>query len=104
MDRYRIKKLGVFSVAKMNATISFVIGLFIGVPYGLLLIFFGKAFGGSLDTKTNIGVTMVGILIMIAMPTFYAIIGFVFGLISALLYNVFASLVGGIEIELERVF
>jgi hypothetical protein len=41
---------------------------------------------------------------MIAVPILYAIIGFISGSIFALLYNIFASLVGGIEIELEKVF
>jgi hypothetical protein len=39
MDRYRIKRLGIFSVAKMNAAVLFVISLLISIPYGLLLIF-----------------------------------------------------------------
>jgi hypothetical protein len=104
MDRYRIKRLGIFSVAKMNAAVLFVISLIISIPYGLLLIFFGTAFGGSLDTKTNVSITVVGILFMIAVPILYAITGFISGSIFALLYNIFASLVGGIEIELEKVF
>jgi len=65
--------LGIFSVAKMNAAVLFVISLLISIPYGLLLIFFGTAFGGSLDTKTNVSITVVGILFMIAVPILYAI-------------------------------
>jgi hypothetical protein len=33
------------------------------------------------------------------MPLFYGILGFVFGLIAALLYNGVARLIGGVEIE-----
>lgn len=33
----------------------------------------------------------------------YAIFGFISGLIGALLYNIFAKMVGGIEIEVESI-
>jgi hypothetical protein len=39
---------------------------------------------------------------VIFLPIFYGIIGFVGGLISALLYNLIARLVGGIELEVEQ--
>ena len=35
-------------------------------------------------------------------PTFYSIVHFVLGLITALLYNLVAWLVGGIQLELEE--
>jgi H+/Cl- antiporter ClcA len=35
------------------------------------------------------------------MPVFYGVIGFIAGLIGALLYNLFARWVGGFELELE---
>lgn len=40
---------------------------------------------------------------MIGLPIFYGLIGFVFGTIGALVYNIFAGMVGGIEIEVENV-
>jgi hypothetical protein len=39
---------------------------------------------------------------VIFLPIFYGILGFVLGLITALLYNLVARLVGGIQIELEE--
>jgi hypothetical protein len=36
------------------------------------------------------------------MPIFYGLVGFFTGAIGALLYNLFAHLVGGIELELEQ--
>ena len=39
---------------------------------------------------------------VIFLPVFYGFLGFVFGLIGALLYNGIARLIRGIEIELEQ--
>jgi hypothetical protein len=35
------------------------------------------------------------------MPIFYAVMGFVFGVVGAFIYNVLAKWVGGIELEVE---
>jgi hypothetical protein len=40
---------------------------------------------------------------MIAIPIIYGIIGFIGGAIGALLYNLFAGMVGGVEIEVESI-
>jgi hypothetical protein len=38
----------------------------------------------------------------IFMPIFYAVFGFIFGIISAAIYNLVARWVGGIEVEVEQ--
>ena len=43
MAEMTIKRFGVFSVAKMQSLVMFVIGLVIGVIYGLIFIIFGAA-------------------------------------------------------------
>ena len=45
----------------------------------------------------------LGIGVMIGLPIFYGILGFVMGMISALVYNVLAGIVGGIKFDLEGV-
>jgi hypothetical protein len=37
----------------------------------------------------------------IFMPVFYGIFGFIFGVISAAIYNLIARWIGGIEVEVE---
>ena len=37
----------------------------------------------------------------IFMPVFYGIFGFVFGIISAAIYNLIARWIGGVEVEVE---
>lgn len=107
MNKLRIKKLGVMSVAKMYCVMMFVISLIIAIPYGLIIIIYSLLgagmVGGDAALAVGGGGIVVGILVMIGLPILYAIIGFVGGAIAALLYNVFSGLVGGIEIEVESV-
>ena len=46
---------------------------------------------------------MLGIAIMIGLPIFYGVIGFVIGALGALVYNIFAGMVGGVEIQVESI-
>lgn len=106
MNKLQIKKLGVLSVAKIEAAIMLVMALLISIPYGLFVIGFsllGASVGGRGGLALGGGGVVVGILVMIGLPIFYGVIGFVAGAIGALLYNLFAGMVGGIEIEVESV-
>jgi hypothetical protein len=85
-----------------------VISLLISIPYGLIIIIYslfgGSMVGGNAGLAVGGGGIVFGLLIMIGLPIFYGIMGFIFGAISALVYNIFAGLVGGIEIEVENVY
>lgn len=107
MNKLRIRKLGIFSVAKIYAAIMLVISLLISIPYGLIVMIFGAAMlrqGGDAGMIGGGGSIIVGLLVMIGIPIFYGVIGFIGGAIGALLYNLFAGMVGGIEIEVENVY
>ena len=107
MNKLRIRKIAPLSAAKIYGAIMLVMSLIISIPYGLIVILYSLigasivkgdaafAFGG--------GGIVVGILIMIGLPIMYGIIGFIGGAIGALLYNLFAGIVGGIEIEVEAI-
>ena len=107
MNKLRIKKLGVLSVAKMYAAMAFVISLLIAIPYGLFIIIFSLigASGARGDAGFAIGGFGVvgGIAVMIGLPIIYTIMAFIGRCIGALIYNLFANFVGGIEIEVENV-
>ena len=106
MAKMQVKRVGIFSYAKISAVITSAFGLIFGVIYGLIVIIFGAAMlaGGGRDTgAAGAGSIVVGLLIMIGLPIFYGILGFIFGAIGALVYNVAAGFVGGIELELEPV-
>ncbi len=107
MNKLQIKKLGVLSVAKIYAIIMLVMSLIISIPYGLFVIgisLVGASTGGSNSLALGGGGAIVGLLMMVGIPIFYAVIGFVAGAIGALLYNLFAGMVGGIEIEVENLY
>jgi hypothetical protein len=107
MNKLRIRRLGVLSFAKMQGLMGFVIGLIIGVIYGLIIIAY-SLLGASLvkgDSALAIGGggVVLGIIVIIAMPIMYGIFGFIGGAIGALIYNLFAGMVGGLEIEVENI-
>lgn len=107
MNRLRIRKLGILSVAKMYAVMMLVISLIISIPYGLFIMFFGLAMMGSGESvgfAAGGGSIVIGLLVMIGLPIFYGVMGFVFGALGALIYNIFAGMVGGVEIEVENVY
>jgi hypothetical protein len=108
MNRLRIKKLGILSVAKIQGLVMLVISLLISIPYGLIIILYAlfgaSMLGGNGALALGGGGVVLGIVIMIGLPIFYGIIGFVGGAISALVYNLFSGMVGGIEIEVENVY
>ena len=108
MAEMTIRRFSVFSVAKIQGLLGFVIGLLIGVLYGLFFMVFG-AFMSSLAPRGDsqamggAGSIVIGLLIMIAVPVFYGILGFIGGAIGALVYNLAAGVVGGVRFELEGV-
>jgi len=85
-----------------------VIGLIIGVIYGLVFMIFGAAISalaprGESQAAGGISSIVIGLVFMIAFPILYAIIGFIGGAIGALVYNLAAGIVGGVKFELEGV-
>ena len=107
MNKLQIRRLGVLSVAKMYAIMMFVIMLLVCIPYGLFIIAIsllgaGSSSGNEAFALGGFGV-VGGFAVMIVVPIAYAAFGFVFGAIGALVYNLFAGIVGGVQIEVENV-
>ena len=104
MAEMTIRRFGVLSVAKMNAIIWFIFGLIVGVLYGLFFILFGAAMssiapeGQGMDAT---GSVVAGVVMMVAMPITYGIMGLIAGAIGALAYNILAGMIGGIKFEIE---
>ena len=107
MAEMTIRRFGVISVAKMYGLLMFIFGLIIGVLYGLFFIIFGaamSAMGPGRDAAAGgISSVVIGIAMMIGIPIFYGIIGFIMGAIGALIYNGVAGIIGGVKFELEGV-
>jgi len=93
---HMVKSVGVLSVAKIMGLIYGCMGL-IFVPFFLLIGLLGTFAGQQKNPLA--GIFSVGFAIF--MPFLYGLMGFIMGAIGALLYNLFAKLVGGFELELE---
>ena len=105
MAKVQIKRVGVFSCAKMYAITLAAVGLLIGIIYGVIFMVLGGAMlaGGGRDTGMAGGSTIViGLVMIIVIPVFYGILGFIGGLVGGTVYNIASGIVGGIEMELEN--
>jgi hypothetical protein len=91
-----ITRIGVWSAAKLYAAIAGTMGLIIGFIIAVL-----SAVGAAAGMQEDAGLAagFLGIGAVIIAPIFYGVMGLVGGAIGALLYNIFAGLVGGLEIE-----
>jgi hypothetical protein len=93
---YTMKSVGVLSVAKIMGLIYGCMGL-IFAPVFLLLGLLGSLAGAQKTPFAGI----FGIVFALLMPVLYGVLGFICGAIGGLLYNLFAKLVGGFELELD---
>jgi hypothetical protein len=93
-----VNSVGVLSVGKVLGCLYAFLGVIIGGLFSLLSLV-GVAAGGRAAGPAPL---LFGVGAVVAFPIFYGVIGFVGGIIMAALYNFVASMVGGIEIELDR--
>lgn len=102
MAMHSVSRIGVLSLAKILAVTYAFLGLFIGAVISLFAMM-GAAMGGALgqDAGGGLGAMIFGVGAVIVLPILYGCLGFIGGLIGALLYNLVSKVVGGIEIELS---
>ncbi len=104
MAQVTITKFGILSVAKVQAVLMAIFGLIIGIMYGLIFMIMGASMlsaAGRSGTGAAGGSVVIGLVMMIAIPIFYGVIGFISGIIGALVYNLVAGIAGGIQMEIE---
>lgn len=93
----KIKRIGVLSLGKVFGILYALMGLIIGAIITLVSLFAAVAF--SRYTTAGIGGMFFGIGSVIILPILYGIMGCIAGMITAFLYNLIASWVGGVEVE-----
>ena len=106
----RLRHLSVLQLALVLAVLYALIGVLIGLAWWLIIspIMMTTAKSGPFVGAggTPSGVAMMaglGVFAVIFFPIMYGIIGFIAGLIYAVLYNLVAGWTGGIEMTLEQV-
>lgn len=91
-----IKRIGVLKLAIFQGALMAAFGLIAA----LFLMMFGSMFA-HLSGQAAQGVMAGGLVALIILPILYGILGFICGAIGAALYNLVASVVGGIEMDVE---
>jgi hypothetical protein len=96
-----LKSVGVVSVGKVLGCLYALLGLIVGAVISLLAMA-GLAVGRPPQNQPQgVAAIIMGVGAIIVLPIFYGLVGFIGGIISAALYNLVASVVGGIELELR---
>jgi hypothetical protein len=85
----RIRRFGVGQTAKVVGVLYTLIGL-VFAPFILLAALFAPEEAG------------MGIGFAVALPIIYGVAGFIFSAIGCVIYNMVASKVGGIEIQMDE--
>lgn len=92
----RLKRIAPLQLGKMLALLYGIMGL-IFIP----IFLFMSAASSQVSPDQRMGLMAFGAGFALFMPVLYAVIGFIFGVIGALIYNLAAKWVGGIEVEVE---
>lgn len=97
-----VKRVGVWSVARMYGALLAAMGLLFGLLIALVSLA-GASFMSQAETSgapTWIA-PVFGVGAIVVLPICYGVMGIVVGAITAVLYNIFAGIVGGVVLETE---
>lgn len=95
-----IKRVGVLSLAKILGVLYGAIGLIAGAVITLFSVL-GSVVGQSASSESLAVGLGIGIGSVIILPIMYGLMGLFGGCITALLYNLTARFVGGLQLEVE---
>ena len=103
-----VKKVNIYSIAKMIALFGAIMGLIYGIQVGLTSMATPLTFAeatGYAQEDMSVAATAYSIALgwwmLIIAPILYAVIYFISGLITGLLYNLFAKFIGGVKVVLD---
>jgi hypothetical protein len=95
-----VKRIGVWSVARMYGALLAAMGLLFGLMVALFSMVSAGFAGGMQDAPSWIA-PVFGVGAIVVLPICYGLMGIVMGAITAVLYNLFAGIVGGVVLETE---
>lgn len=93
-----VKRVKALSVGKVTGVLYALLGLIAGALFSLASL--AGSVLGSASGQDNPFAILFGVGSIVLFPVFYGIAGFIGGIITAALYNLAASFVGGVEVEL----
>ncbi|MGD8376439.1 MAG: hypothetical protein PVF68_09885 [Acidobacteriota bacterium] len=96
-----VRSIGVLSCGKILGILYAAIGLLVGMFFSLFALVGG--FAGALQGEPGGAILsfVFGVGAVFLLPIVYGIMGFLGGVITAVIYNLAAGAVGGLEVELE---
>ncbi|MFH1459360.1 MAG: DUF3566 domain-containing protein [Candidatus Omnitrophota bacterium] len=99
MKRMEVKNIDLMSVFKLFGSMSFILGF--------ILALFGSGFGGAafrqqLQTVPFVGPLLQGVLGAVIFGLIAAIFNGLCAALSAVIYNIFAMIMGGVELEINE--
>jgi len=98
-----LNRIKVFSFAKFQAVLMALVGLFAGILYSFGgLIIDGLVSYELMTSEETQGLswgTVLAFGALIGMPIIFAVVGFLLGIVEAILYNLFAGWFGGLDIN-----
>jgi hypothetical protein len=100
MTTRRLKSITPLQAGKMMGALHGAMALLL-VPFFLIFALLGSFLPKTADTPPPFAMFAIGLGLAILMPLFYAGMGFVTGLVGALIYNLIAKWFGGLEVEIE---
>ena|SRR5581483_4966910 len=96
----RLKSIGVLSAAKISAVLYGGLAVLF-VPFLLLM---AAVMSASSSAIPNAPSPAIFVVFAVIAPFFYAAMGFIIGAIAALIYNLAAGWIGGLELGFEGTF
>lgn len=92
-----VRRVGVFSLAKVSGALYALLGLLIGACITL----FSLVGSAMVPKDAGFGGMIFGAAAIIVVPIFYGVLGFIMSAIMGALYNLIAGWVGGVEIDVQ---
>lgn len=98
-----VKSLGVLSLGKVMGSIYGLFGFIFGAIFSLFSLVGGMGMMASEQGGEQAFAMFFGMGAVILLPLFYGAMGFLAGLLTALIYNLCAGFIGGLEMDVEGV-
>jgi hypothetical protein len=96
-----LKRIDPISLAKTLALLEGLLGLIFGAIVALFSLF-GAAVGATFEEAGPAWIgALLGVGAVIFLPILYAVIGFIAGMLIAVLYNFAAGMAGGVQLDLQ---
>jgi hypothetical protein len=95
-----VRRIGVWSVARMYGALSAVGGLIFGLILAMVALV-GSGLGQPGQDMPGFVGAFFGVGAALFLPIFYGLLGLAVGALGAAVYNVLAGVIGGVEIDVN---